>query len=365
MARTVWYDMPQFSPIAGMPTQEDVNASTPAGGGFPPAPVDPNDQATQEYLAQLRRQQAEEAELNRQLTEQQQKNMGLAQQDIAQQQKALEGYKQLPIQTDLSPIASMLDAWYGTNQAKNYHPSETPQSRMEMIRQLQAGLNKARGALSESEMSLLRTRLNASAMKEQAALKALNAKTLAQANKEQKKERDDAKLEIDQQKLRDSLSKSDIGKTIPGFINFKSALKTMREFVEQKGLPTSGVDLDLFNNLMSQAKLSAKDKFALGAITDSDAKLIGGLLGSEGGWTKVLASKLLRGSSAGAARALKQLEDATDKDFDRQLKNLRTSHPSKVVTPILDEYKSQYKTVSGGGVVDDSYDALPESMRAE
>ena len=351
--RSVWSDMPVFMP--NTPTQQAVNASTPiANGETPPANVDPNDPALQAYLAQLRKQMAAEDAINNQMMEQQRQNSAAAQQDIAAQQGQLEGYKKLPIGTDLSPVASMLDSWYGTHQASNYAPKETPQSRMEQIRQLQAGINKARGAFNDSEISLLKTRLNAEANKEAAALRALQARNTSKQMTESKKERDDLAAEGKRQHLRDKLTNSDDGKTVDGFITFRDTIRQMREYVQKNGVPTSGAGLAAFDNLMAQAKIAAKDKFDLGAITDSDAKLIGGLLGKEGGWTAVLQSKVFRGGTEGTVRALKQLESATDSSWNRKMKRMQVSHPQDLVKPIMKEYETQYSSVKGAQSASDS-----------
>lgn len=85
------------------------------------------------------------------------KQQGQGLDDSRDQLKALQG-KALP--TDLTPLAALVDNWTGSNFTQSYRPPETSAQRQAAIAKLQDAISGGQNKLSESEVTMLRNKLN-------------------------------------------------------------------------------------------------------------------------------------------------------------------------------------------------------------
>ena len=112
-------------------------------------------------------------------------------------------------------------------------------------------------------------------------------------------------------------------------------------------MPLAGKELPEFRMLYTSAKLAAKDKEELGAITNADAELVSGLLGPYSTYEKMRAA--LEGGDKGAIDALDKLVELTDRGWKNKLHHLRLLNPEPAAIKVIDEFDKDYGTINIGG----------------
>lgn len=346
---------PQDSPWHYIPgyvgDRSDVPVAPPeavapeAIGSGPAAPAPGEDPMFDQYIASVMKGNEETQKLANELALKQGASIEAEKGRLADQEADAMAYAKMPFQKDLSPMAGMMDAWYGTNTAKQFEPKDTPESRMQMLQTLKAGVNKARGNLTDAELSLIRTRLNNAQMSDTNARKILEARMAKKDSKERTSERDALKFEKQEQEMRDKVMKYQ--PILDGATRFRSNVQVLRDFVAQNGLPKTGEQAQRYAQLFNRAKLDAKNAEELGAITNADVGLITGLLGPEGTFEKLLATG--KGGSEGVVKALDQTLSQSDNAFKSKMRSLRVGNPTKAAQPVLKEFEDLYMGASSKG----------------
>lgn len=72
----------------------------------------------------------------------------------------------LPVQTDLTPLMQLADAWSGSKLTQTYKPPTTPAERIGMMQKIQSEIDKNSDNMDDNQIKILKTQLETQAQKE-------------------------------------------------------------------------------------------------------------------------------------------------------------------------------------------------------
>lgn len=187
-------------------------------------------------------------------------------------QKLLEQYQSQPTKMNLAPLLALSESWTGFKQG-GYQPPPTEEQRMTRIAELQEGLRKAKGGVTQSELEQLR-QLRAGADKDAQML--LQAMGLDKAAKESKsKERAELPLtpkEVIQVKER---FEKDYGVKMNGLGEAANAANRIANTIETtNSIPYPGFNPSFDSAVSQYITAINRDVARLGALAGGDLSLL-------------------------------------------------------------------------------------------
>jgi len=263
--------------------------------------------------------------------------------DLSQYTNALQGQE---VQTDLTPLAALTDAWTGSKFAQSYRAPESGKEKQATVAALKQALNKEKGNLTDNEVALLKAKISALTTQS-----IFGQKKDAKSGDDTAKNAKDAKEDKDKKAsealaAREKLITRDQAKQMEGIIAFNGALNAYEDAINR--YPVTGrlvgkgaQDID---SAYSQVKIKYKEAANLGALSGPDIGLvvegIAPAAGIGGVW-----SILKGGGEEGLKLGLKGIREQTKGDFDAKSAYLKSAY-REYSAPVLQEYANQYSKVS-------------------
>lgn len=253
--------------------------------------------------------------------------------DLAQYAQGIQGQE---VQTDLTPLAALTDAWTGSKFAQSYKAPESGTAKAAQVAALKQALNKERGALTDDEIALLKAKINA-----------LTTQSIfGQKQAGKAGEKTDKEIKDDEQ-AREAFRKEAKG-PLGGNIKFTGALDKYLDTVEKYGdtESLSGAARDEIEGAYSDALVAYKEFKNLGALAEADLALaaygIKPQTGVQGG-----VNKIFGGGKEGLRRASLSLIEQGKKDFDLDYNSLIGGYKGRDVSPVSSVYQKAYQDTHG------------------
>lgn len=128
---------------------------------------------------------------------------------IAENKALQERVNNMPVQTDLSPLMALADAWSGSHLAQSYKPPTTPAERIGMLQKIQAEIDKRSDNMDDNQIKILKSQLETQAQKENRMYQIDSVKTqkdIAQQNFQLKQQERKDEFNLRQQQHKDDLA---------------------------------------------------------------------------------------------------------------------------------------------------------------
>lgn len=240
-----------------------------------------------------------------------------------------------PVQTDLTGLAALTDAWTGSKFAQSYKAPQSGQEKLSQVAALKQALNKERGNLTENEIALLKAKINAlttqSIFGQKQEAKAGEAGT--KKTEQQTKDDEEARAKI----------KKEATPALGGNVKFTNALAKYIQTVDKYGdfESLSGSARDEIESAYSDALVAYKEFKNLGALAEADLALarygIKPQTGVAGG-----SNKIFGGGREGLKKGAQSLIEQGKKDFDLDYDSFAAAYKGRDVEPVLSVFRKSY-----------------------
>ncbi len=265
-------------------------------------------------------------------------------------------------QTDLSPLAALVDEWSGSKIAGGYKAPETIDQRKAEISGLQGAIGKNVAGVEASKLQGLESDLN----------QALGLQS-EQRGQDYKTGRDkihdfyeDQKLQIEREKMendriikeknakgqgllpkeiftmRKEISQTDSGKVAQGVTGFIEALNEYEDAVDKHGINPTGEGSAVLNSAYAKMSTRFKEAEKLGALSGPDLNLLKQNVANAGDSFSAF-NALFKGGKEGIKAAIKQSRAGADNDFNTAYADLdqMTNGIPEIRNQIF-QYKEKY-----------------------
>lgn len=247
----------------------------------------------------------------------------------------------IPRQMDLSPFANLIGQWTGQDLTKGYKKPVSPEERMQMLMNLEGGIQKSREGMASNELELLKSRLGIASQREMAKDREETRKLTASALKTQKDMVAGDRHDRQTQQSREKFVGTEDAKQMAGITKFQQALDVYEDLVSKHGVSPTGkaaADLDSAYSKMSTAYKEAEK---LGALAGPDLGLLHEAVGKSGDIKSYFTSQY-RGGKEGILSSIKNIKEGGKRDFDDAYSRASVVFPN-IKEDVLPEYRRQYE----------------------
>jgi len=203
------------------------------------------------------------ANLQKQLQEYALKSKDIGDRGIAENKALQERVNNMPVQTDLTSLMSLADAWSGSNLAQTYKPPTTPAERIGMLQKILAEIDKRSDNMDDNQIKILKSQLETQAQKEHRMyqIDAVKAqKDIAQQNFQLKQQEHKDEFTLRQQQHKDDLAQKNYQ---TAFDKWESDTKEDRKKLkEAEGLKNT-YKLALYNPITAKGIPIEKARFSV------------------------------------------------------------------------------------------------------
>ena len=245
------------------------------------------------------------------------------------------------VQQDLSALASLVDAWSGSNLAQAYQAPQQPQV-LDQAAQMQMKAKGLIAAAQEQSQSGLANvaQLQMAARKQHMAANFENRrlrileesnriKSLAQGGKAE-----------NAAKLRAAFLKTEESENIQNMIKLKNAVNKYSKLVSKKGITYTGKNRAVLDAAYTDLKIKYKEAAKLGALTGPDIEVLEDAIKPASGF-RSMRGEALSGGQSGILAGLGQIQATLDSDAAVTMSVLEHAFEDDVYSGLLNNYKKQ------------------------
>lgn len=293
-------------------TQQDVSQINAAGGGaaggaggqgfgFSPWTVGPDGK---KYFADLAANQADFRKTQQGI--------------IGQNQNSLDGYKAIPQQLDLSPLAALADKWTqgGGSAVQGYAKPAPIDQRVQNIQALQKAVQDANLGLSKGDLAYLNEYGNTKDKSDMMKLQAQIAQAKVLEAQAMKNNSDGIKVSREKNDAAEKFQKT-WGQEISGFTDMSENIGAIKNILSKGGIPLTAADPRYSDYETAVAKLQVvanRDYAKLGALAGGDKVLLNMITAARDG----ILSKFIQSTFSGPQQVIGVL-DTLSKSMDRKV----------------------------------------------
>lgn len=275
------------------------------------------------------------------------------------------------LKTDLSPALALYDSWFGTNTASQYTRPQTEEERDAQVLALEQAIQKNRGAMSDTEVSLIREKLGLAEKRVEAGERAEERQTdrefkermaaedraykqralefQAQMRQDAKDAQKDMKLSSEEQDDRNSLEKSKSLMRANGSIELNKAIKDYESLVDGVEGPIDN-DAPAVRGAYTRALIAFKNAAELGALSGPDMGLVQGQISDASTAEAYFRDKLgIAGDKDSIKSQLAEIRKGTKANFDQFYGTLKEVYPRSGTQKILQGVQKRYDESLGVG----------------